>query len=230
MESFGLHIPPHVRRHVLEFFFLSSSQLRVPPIVKYTALSLFADRFFRSLRRKSRLLAENDTGNWLLQPLRIHDTSPLSVKSLKSLGDEIIKDQHFTTRDFAEAELVFMKVLGFEIGALNIAFIFLEDLLLQFRELSKVGDLVNFDACMNVMDLLYETEETSMIYSSPHSLAASVLVASYVLTVPKQQWEFPLLPWVKFVTSYGEEEIGELVKGILQHVFQTTTEWEGFAR
>lgn len=77
---------------------------------------------------------------------------------------------------------------------------------------------------MNVMDLLYETEETSMIYSSPHSLAASVLVctntalicsrqvlcpfgccldecltfaqvASYVLTVPKQQWEFPLLPW-----------------------------------
>ncbi|KAJ8646856.1 hypothetical protein MRB53_008604 [Persea americana] len=247
MESFGHHIPPHVRRHVLEFFFLSSSQLRVPPIVKYTALSLFADRFFRSLRRKSRLLAENDTGNWLLQPLRlsnlqlfalisiwisskIHDTRPLSVKSLKSLGDEIIKDQHFTTRDFAEAELVFMKVLGFEIGALNIAFIFLEDLLLQFRELSKVGDLVNFDACMNVMDLLYETEETSMIYSSPHSLAASVLVASYVLTVPKQQWEFPLLPWVKYVTSYKEEEIGELVKVILQHVFQTTTEWEGFAR
>eukprot|EP00268_Persea_americana_P040891 TRINITY_DN40707_c0_g1_i4.p2 TRINITY_DN40707_c0_g1~~TRINITY_DN40707_c0_g1_i4.p2 ORF type:complete len:109 (+),score=24.01 TRINITY_DN40707_c0_g1_i4:440-766(+) len=92
-------------------------------------------------------------------------------------------------------QLSLFQVLGFEIGALNIAFIFLEDLLLQFRELSKVGDLVNFDACMNVMDLLYETEETSMIYSSPHSLAASVLVASYVLTVPKQQWEFPLLPW-----------------------------------
>ncbi|PWA79131.1 hypothetical protein CTI12_AA207820 [Artemisia annua] len=45
------------------------------------------------------------------------------------------------------------------------------------------------------MDLLYEKEETSTLYSSPHSLAASILVASYVISVPKQRWEFPLLPW-----------------------------------
>lgn len=98
--------------------------------------------------RNTRLPPENDTGNWLLQPLRvsnlqlfaltsvwvsskvsftyillsllstilqfshvchriyprqIHDTCPLSAKSLNSLGEEIIEDQHFTTRDFVEA-------------------------------------------------------------------------------------------------------------------------------
>lgn len=46
----------------------------------------------------------------------------------------------------------------------------------EFREVAKFGNLVNFEACMDVMDLLYEKEETSTLYSSPHSLAASVLV------------------------------------------------------
>ena len=35
--------------------------------------------------------------------LQLHDVSPLSVKSLKGLGDKLIADQHFTTRDFIEA-------------------------------------------------------------------------------------------------------------------------------
>lgn len=35
--------------------------------------------------------------------LQIHDSQPLSVKSLKLLGDKMIKEQHFTTRDFLEA-------------------------------------------------------------------------------------------------------------------------------
>ncbi|XP_058079608.1 cyclin-J18 isoform X2 [Magnolia sinica] len=214
MDSSVSSIPPHVRDHVLEFLIFSSMQLRLAPIVKYTALSLFSDRFFPSLQRKTRFLQDNDSGNWLLQPLResnlqlfalisiwisskMHNTCPLSVKSLKSLGDEIIKDQHFTTRDFAEAELVFLKVLRFEIGASNIAFVFLEELLIQFRAVAKVGDILNFDVCMDIMDLLYETEETLILYTTPRSLAASILVVSYLVTVPKQQWEFPLLPWGK---------------------------------
>jgi hypothetical protein len=58
--------------------------------------------------------------SWLLEPLRdsnlelfalvavwiaskIHELKPLSVKSLKALGDRIIADQHFTCRDFANA-------------------------------------------------------------------------------------------------------------------------------
>lgn len=101
----------------------------------------------------------------------------------------------------------------------------------EFRVVAKVGDLVNFEACMDVMDLLYEKEKTSTLYSSPHSLAASVLVfklyfsrsnfldisffllssffirdslcsillqvASYLVTVPRQRLEFPILPWGK---------------------------------
>lgn len=42
--------------------------------------------------------------------------------------------------------------------------------------MAKVGDLINFEACMEIMDLLYEKEETSFLYKSPRSLAASVLV------------------------------------------------------
>jgi hypothetical protein len=35
--------------------------------------------------------------------VQIHDFRPLSVKSLKALGDRIIADQHFMCRDFANA-------------------------------------------------------------------------------------------------------------------------------
>ncbi|XP_043694798.1 cyclin-J18 isoform X2 [Telopea speciosissima] len=227
-----------LRLRIAEFLISSSLQLGVPPIVKYTALSMFIERFYPSLKR---FIQENDTGNWLLKPLsesnlqlfalisiwissKLHDSCPLSVKSLKSLGDEVIKEQHFTTRDFSEAEVVFMQVLDFEIGVSNISFVFLEDLLIQFRELARIGELVNFEACMDIMDLLYETEETSMLFNSPRSLAASVLVASYVITVPLQQLEFPLLPWVKFVTSYKEEDIQEIVRAILEHVVKDGSE------
>lgn len=43
------------------------------------------------------------------------------------------------------------------------------------RGVAKVGELVNFEACMDIMDLLYEKEETSILFSSPVLLAASIL-------------------------------------------------------
>ncbi|TYH39528.1 hypothetical protein ES332_D12G185500v1 [Gossypium tomentosum] len=158
-----------LRKKSVEFLIRSSHQLRASPIVKYSALSLFADRFLPSLTTLIKM--RNKIGSWLLRSMeesnlqlfslisiwissKIHDSRALSVKCLKSLGDEFIKDQHFTIRDFVEAEVVFLQV------------------------------------------------------------------ASYVVTVPKQQWEFPVLPWVKFVTSYKEEDIVEKVKDILTHVFE----------
>ncbi|KAI7991186.1 Cyclin-J18-like [Camellia lanceoleosa] len=92
----------------------------------------------------------NDMENWLLHPMResnlqlfalvsiwisrkMHDSHPLSVKCLKSLGDKMTKEQHFTTRDFLESEVVLMQVLDFEIGTSNIAFKFLEELFIQFK-------------------------------------------------------------------------------------------------
>lgn len=124
--------------------------------------------------------------------------------------------------------------------------------------MSKVGELVNFEAGMDIMDLLYEKEETTMLYANPRFLAASVLarsitlnfdlfkccakkktllaenqmqlalisvlecdflfvalqVASYVITVPKQKLEFPVLPWGKisyafsFVMCFNPNQIG----------------------
>ncbi|VAH88602.1 unnamed protein product [Triticum turgidum subsp. durum] len=175
--------------------------------------------------------------SWLIEPLRdsnlelfvlvavwiaskIHEMRPLSVKSLKALSDRIIADQHFTCRDFADAELVFMEVVDYNVGCSNIAFIYLEQLLIQFREISKLGDLLSMDVCMEILDVLYETEDTSWLFDFPCPLAASTLVTAYVMSVPKQTWEFPILPWVRFTTSYAEEEIMKIVMTILMHVLK----------
>ncbi|KAA3462740.1 cyclin-J18-like [Gossypium australe] len=196
-----------LRKKSVEFLIRSSHQLRASPIVKYSALSLFADRFLPSLT--TLIKTRNKIGSWLLRSMeesnlqlfslisiwissKIHDSRALSVKCLKSLGDEFIKDQHFIIRDFVEAEVVFLQVLNFEIGISNVAFIFLEEFFIQFKGVAKVGGLVSFEACMDVMDLLYEKEETSLLFSAP----------------------------LKFVTSYKEEDIGEKVKDILTHVFE----------
>lgn len=231
---------PSRRRRLIEFLLHASTRLDLRPVVKYTALSFFADRLLPSLRRKMGFCGARGgraVTSWLLEPLRdsnlelfalvavwiaskIHELKPLSVKSLKALGDRIIADQHFTCRDFANAELVFMEVVEYNIGSLNIAFTYLEELLVQFREISKIGDLLNMDVCMEILDILYETEDSSWLFNSPCQLAASALVTAYAISVPKQRWEFPILPWVTFTTSYDEEEIMKVVLTILMHVLK----------
>ncbi|XP_010500750.1 PREDICTED: cyclin-J18-like isoform X2 [Camelina sativa] len=106
----------------------------------------------------------------------MHCARGLSVHSLKSFGDKVITEQLFMVRDFLDA------VLKFDIGTLNIAYTLLEDLFIQFKEVAKVGELLNFEACMDMMDLLYEIEETSLLYQSSTSLAASILCQNNSMT------------------------------------------------
>lgn len=68
-----------------------------------------------------------------------------------------------------------MEVLDFEIGTSDIVYRFLEDLLIQLKEVATIGENIDFQVCMDIMDLLYEKEETSTLYNSRHSLAASIL-------------------------------------------------------
>ncbi|XP_047959628.1 cyclin-J18 isoform X1 [Salvia hispanica] len=228
-----------LRSRVIEFLIRSSQLLEVSPIVKYSALSLFADRFYPAL---SRLKDRKVTKNWLLHPIeecnlqlfalvslwissKVHDSPPLSVKKFKSLGDKFIKEQHYTMGDILEAEIVLMQVVQFGIGMSKITFSSVEDLLVQFKAIAQVGEHVKFEACMDVMDLLYENEETSVLYSSPEALAASVVVVGYIITVPPQRWEFPVLPWVKFVTSCKEEDILDTVRVILKHIFEPQADY-----
>ncbi|KAL5070785.1 hypothetical protein RYX36_021672 [Vicia faba] len=195
------------RHKTVEFLIKSSQHLNVSPIVKYSAFSFFADRFIPSLPL---FIERANSLNWLFKPVtestlqlfvlislwissKIHDSLPLSVASLKSLADKSIKDQHFTNRNFIEA------VLNFEIGTANIAFSFLQELWIQIKGVAKVGELISFEVCMEIMDLLYEKEEMSYLYRSPRPLAASILVVSYLMTVPKQKWEFPVVAWGKKV-------------------------------
>ncbi|KAL3502125.1 hypothetical protein ACH5RR_036574 [Cinchona calisaya] len=231
-----------MRGRVLEFLIHSAHELQVSPMVKYSALALFAERFYPSISNclypsLSGLEDGKVSANWLLYPMtesnlqlfaltslwissKMHDSPPMSVKCFKSSGDKFIKEQHFTARDLLEAELVLMQVLEFRIGTLSIAFTYLEELLIQLKGVAQVGEYVKLDDCLDIMDLLYEKEETMVLYNSSCSLAASVLVAAYVITVPKQRWEFPVLPWVKFVTSCKEEDILNSVRNILRHVFE----------
>ncbi|XP_022633295.1 cyclin-J18 [Vigna radiata var. radiata] len=221
---------------LVEFFIQSAERLQVSPIVKYSAFSFLADRFVPSL--PTFIQADGtSSSSWLLRPVtqstlqlfalislwistKIHNSRPLSIACFKSLADTSIKEQHFTTRNFLEAEVLFMQVLNFEIGTANIAFFFLEDLWVQFRGVAKVGELISIEVCMDIMDLLYEKEDMSVHFRSPKSLAASILVTSYVITVPKQKWEFPVLAWVNFVTSCKEADITRLVTKILKHVLR----------
>nr|GMD24756.1 cyclin-J18 isoform X1 [Ipomoea batatas] len=115
------------RRRVLGFLIQSAHDLHVSPIVKYSALSLFADRFYPSLSRKGM-----DKENWLLDPMR---ESNLQLFALASVW-------------------------------------------------------------------------------------ISCKVATYVITVPVQRWEFPVLPWVVLVTSCKEQDIVGRVRIILRHVFE----------
>ncbi|VVB01912.1 unnamed protein product [Arabis nemorensis] len=111
----------------------------------------------------------------------MHCSRGLSVHSLKSLGDKVIIEQLFTVRDFSEGkhctledilyaiessfELIVheKQVLKFAIDTLNIAYTLLEDLFIQFKEVAKVGELLNFEACMDMIDLLYEKEEICVL-------------------------------------------------------------------
>lgn len=112
-----------------------------------------------------------------------------------------------------------MQVLKYEIGVSYIAYAFLEDLIIQLKDVARVGEHVNFEACLDIMDLLYEKEDTSILFSTSKCLAASILVATYVITVPVQRWEFPILPWVVFVTSCEEQQIVNTVGMVLRHIF-----------
>ncbi|KAA8529881.1 hypothetical protein F0562_034514 [Nyssa sinensis] len=48
-------------------------------------------------------------------------------------------------------------------------------ILIPYLGVARVGDSLNFEACMDISYLLYEKEKTSTLYSSPRFLAASIL-------------------------------------------------------
>lgn len=52
------------------------------------------------------------------------------------------------------------------------------------REISKLGDLLSMDVCMEILDVLYETEDTSWLFDFPCPLAASTLVCSLNVAFP----------------------------------------------
>ncbi|KAI7985396.1 Cyclin-J18 [Camellia lanceoleosa] len=97
---------------------------------------------------------------------KMHDSHPLSVKCLKSLGDKMIKELHFTTRDCLESEVVLMQVNPIELWGI-----------------ATVGKLVNFEACTDIMDLLYEKDQTSALYDSPKYLAALMLACAFTFLI-----------------------------------------------
>ncbi|EPS65838.1 hypothetical protein M569_08939, partial [Genlisea aurea] len=217
-----------MRSRAIEFLMRSAQLLDVSPVVKYSALSLFADRFcpalvrFQNGKRKLNCLLhpieESNLQLFVLVSLwlssKIHDSSPLSVKTLKSLSDKFIEDQHYTTGDLAAAEMVFLQALEFEIGTLNIAYTVVERLLSQFKAVARSGEDVAFETCADIMDLLYENEATSDLYSTP------LTVVAYLISIRPQKWEFPVLPWAQFATSCRDEEIVDYVKIILKHIFR----------
>lgn len=52
---------------------------------------------------------------------------------------------------------------------------------LLYRGISLTGECIKLEACCDIMDLLYEKEETFDLFSSPPSLAASVLACLLIM-------------------------------------------------
>ncbi|KNA18271.1 hypothetical protein SOVF_072280 [Spinacia oleracea] len=226
---------PSRRLQAVKFLINCADQLKSSPIVKYSALSLFAHRFIPHL---SSSRYRNTHHHWLLKnPLhfphlqlfslislwissKTHDSPPLALKTLKSIGDQCIKDQHFTKTDYLDAEILFLQSLNFEVGTMkNSVFLVIQELTLKLKEVARVGEMVSFQVCCDVMDLIYENDDISrMFVESPVYLAAAVVVAVYAMTVPKKMCEFPVVGWVNFVTGCREEDVMWVVKLILQHV------------
>ncbi|KAK6921568.1 hypothetical protein RJ641_012075 [Dillenia turbinata] len=72
------------------------------------------------------------------------------------------------------------KVVNFEISFSNTAFSFLEEILVELKYVTLRGSKgcvsSEFEACLEILDLLYEKEVISLLYSSPCLLAGSVLI------------------------------------------------------
>ncbi|KAM1714373.1 hypothetical protein EV2_025677 [Malus domestica] len=92
-------------------------------------------------------------------------------------------------------EVVLMQEVNFEIAMNNIAFVHFEELLLQLKGVAKVGELVYFEAGMDIMDLLYEKEEILMLYTNPGTL---LHISSQYLN---RCWNFPFFLGVRFLVS-----------------------------
>lgn len=119
--------------------------------------------------------------------------------------------------------MVLLQVLDFEIGTSRIGYVFVEDLIVRFKEIARVGECLSENVVTDVLDLMYEDERLGGVVMSglsPVLVAGAVLVVSYVVSVERKgaSEEFPVLAWVKFVTSCGEDEILGVVEGILRHI------------
>ncbi|KAI7991431.1 Serine/threonine-protein phosphatase 2A 65 kDa regulatory subunit A beta isoform [Camellia lanceoleosa] len=56
-------------------------------------------------------------------------------------------------------------------------------ILYEFRGIATVGKLVNFEACTDIMDLLYEKDHTSALHNSPKYLAALMLACAFTFLI-----------------------------------------------
>eukprot|EP01018_Ginkgo_biloba_P034901 Gb_03632 [translate_table: standard] len=105
----------------------------------------------------------------------------------------------------------------------NILYLFLQDLLLQFRSIARAGKYLKLSVCLDILDIMYESEDLNVTFLSADVLAAAILSVAYVLTIPKGRSEFPLLPWLKLVTNCEDKDVRVLAERILMHILQCQT-------
>lgn len=60
--------------------------------------------------------------------------------------------------------------------------------LCYFRDVAWVGEHMNFEACMDIMDLLYEKEEFLDLFNTSNCLAASILARLFYFTWFRTYW------------------------------------------
>lgn len=153
----------------------------------------------------------------------MHETSPISLEQLKCLANASISDYVLTASDFSEMEIVFLKMINFDLRARKLGIILLEDFFSQLRSTSRVGKKVSFQTCSDVFTLLYENPRFICGQASERLTAIAVLVSAYLLSVPKDECTFPLLAWASQVSKHPQDEVRNFTHKILSWVLSERT-------
>ncbi|CAM6084310.1 unnamed protein product [Calypogeia fissa] len=154
---------------------------------------------------------------------KIHETKAVSLEQLRKLASSLIADQHFTKNDFIEAEIILMKGIKFDLTTGPQIFYAMDDLLVKFRKTARVGRFVKLQTCVTIIDLLYDFDpkELNLKDISIDEISSAILAVAYVLSVPIEKCNFPLLSWLSSISGsqIQQSQIEDLTRKIFCGLF-----------
>ncbi|BBN14662.1 hypothetical protein MPTK1_6g13410 [Marchantia polymorpha subsp. ruderalis] len=236
-----MFIPDDYHRHSLTFLLHLSEILEVEPITKYCALLFYEDRLLPLLRG----LTEEEgrinlnSGHFRVYPLtlcnlqllgsacfwisaKLHENEVPSAKTLKSLLRECVTGASFKRKDIIGAERLVLEAINYDITCGPTVYSLLQILLVNLRNVTILGDFITSKACEYLLDIVYDCR--SVLKTPKPIVAAAVLAVGYIVCVPLEENNFPLLHWLTKTTNAHASHIERVVSILLSYVMDCPPE------